>query len=321
MRAAASATISAKRRLVGRTLELDSHRARSAGRLGRSGDGGRTTNAPSTSAPMSATTRAVASHGDLGGVGRAEPTAVKRDAQIAVARHHGRFGRSLLRRSSGCRQRRRNSRSPADGAEREDGLTRLDVDEDLVAGGRSQSRATLAERIRDAHQSHCVDGVGRERPVRGIGRVQPGERVAGGVRVPPPFAPSASGRSVVRVQARSGAPVLLELDEHRLLQHPSEARRSRHGASRAPSTCCERARARRAPEGRRRPGRGKGRRHRPSRSARRPGRRSPRAGPARRPSRPRTASAPHRSHGRDGRRASDRSSPRRGCRRSRPREP
>ena len=31
---------------------------------------------------------------------------------------------------------------------------------------------------------------------------------------------------LVRVQARPGAPVILELDEHRLLQHPSEAVKS-----------------------------------------------------------------------------------------------
>ena len=55
-------------------------------------------------------------------------------------------------------------------------------------------------------------------------RVQPGERVACGVRVPPCVRAESVRQQVVRVQARSGPPVLLELDEHRSLQHASEAR-------------------------------------------------------------------------------------------------
>ena len=212
-----------ERRLVGRTLELDSHRARIAGRLGQIGRRRPNHERPEHVGADVGDDPSRGFAGGLGGGGRAEPAAVKRDAQIAVARHHG---LSQVRFSGAHRAVEAEKKQPVAGrgAEREDGLTRLDVDEDLVPGGRSQSRATLAERIRHAHQSHCVDGVGRERPVRGMGRVDPGERVACGVRVPPSVRAERVRQVVVRVQARSGAPVLLELDKHRLLQHPSEAR-------------------------------------------------------------------------------------------------
>ena len=139
----------------------------------------------------------------------------------------------------GLSKRRRNSRSPADGAEREDRLTRLDVDEDLVPGGRSQRRATLAQRVRNAHQSHCVDGVGRERPVRGMGRVDPGERVACGVCVPASHsrrARPAGRRPGSGALRRAGAPRTRQAP---LAATPFGSAGSRHGASRAPSTCCE----------------------------------------------------------------------------------
>ena len=296
MRAAASATVSANAgSSAGRSSSTRIEPGSRSG-SGRSGDGCRTANAPSTSAPMSATTRAVASARGLGGGGRAEPAAVERDAQVAAARHHG---LSDVRLSGAERAVDTKQKQPVAGrgAEREHRLARLDVDEDLVPGGRSQRRAALAQRVGHANQSHCVDGVDREGRVRRIGRVQPGERVTDRVGVPAGIRAERVRQVVVRVQARPGAPMILELDEDRSLQHPAGGARSRHGESRAPSTCCERARARRAPAGRRRPGRGRERRRRLSRSARRPGRRSPRAGPERRPSHPRTESAPRRPRG------------------------
>ena len=243
MRAAASATVSANAgssagRSSSTRIEPGSH----AG-AGRSGDGGRTSNAPSTSAPMSATTRAVASHAALAAAGELNLPRWNemRRSPLRVTTAFRRFASPAL---SGLSTRRRNSRSPVGGAEREHRLARLDVDEDLVPGGRSQRRAALAQRIGHAHEPHSVDGVVASAWCAGSGDSSHANASSAGSRVPARVRAERVRQVVVRVQARPGAPMILELDEDGLLQHPSEAREVGVRASRAPSTCCERARAR-----------------------------------------------------------------------------
>ena len=120
-------------------------------------------------------------------------------------------------------------------AEREDRLARIDVDEDLVAGGRAQGRAALAQRVCHPDQPHGVDAVDRKLPVRRMRRVEPRERVANGVGVPACVHVQRVRQVRFRVQARSRAAVLLERDEDRSLQGAAEAgevgveRRRHHG--------------------------------------------------------------------------------------------
>ena len=69
---------------------------------------------------------------------------------------------------SGLSTRSSSSRSLACRTQREHRLAGVGVDEDLVAGGGLQRRATLAQRIGGAYEANGVDGVVGERAVRGM---------------------------------------------------------------------------------------------------------------------------------------------------------
>ena len=171
---------------------------------------------------MSATTRAVASATALAAAGELNLPRWNemRRSPLRVTTALRMFASPAL---SGLSTRSRNSRSPADSAEPKHPLARIDIDEDLVPGGRSQRRAALAQRVGDANQSHCVDGIDCEGRVRRIGRVRPGERVTNGVYVPAGICAGRVRQIRVRVQARPGAPMIFEVDEDRSLQDPPEA--------------------------------------------------------------------------------------------------
>ena len=152
----------------------------------------------------------------LRGFRRAEPAAVKRDAQRAAPRQER---LSEVRFPGAQRARAPKKEQPVSGrgAQRKHRLTRPDVDEDLVPGRRSQRRAPLAQGIGHANQPHGVDRVDGECGVRRLERIQPGERVTNRIRIPARIRAQRVRQIAVRVQTRPGTPVLFELDEDRPL--------------------------------------------------------------------------------------------------------
>ena len=103
------------------------------------------------------------------------------------------------------------------GAQREHSLAGSDVDEDLISRGGSERCPTLAERVGGAHESHRVDGVGREGAVSRLVGVQPRECVPLRVCVPACIRAERLRQVGVGVQARTGTTMVVELDEDRPL--------------------------------------------------------------------------------------------------------
>ena len=219
-----------------------SSRERAPARADRPTAGG-TSKAPSTSAPMSATTRAVASQAAAAAsveLNRPRWNEMRR-LPFGVTSAFRRFASPAL---SGLSTRRRKSRSPSEVCSENTAWpvsTSMKISYPQRCAASSRAGAVRRPRARGERRR-------RRRPRAPGGRDGATRatrtRRAAGSAYQRAFALRSAGRSSSEIQVRSAAPMILELDEDGPLHHPAKRARSRRRERRARSTCCDRRRAR-----------------------------------------------------------------------------